>query len=96
MSDEDKSVSNAVVRDIKKTFGIDVGDLAKDLTKEYVREQIFGKKAPQVPRTKFTRTLDGLTLFLKSLWWVPAAAYFAFMLAIIAARVLANIAGVNT
>ena len=86
--------SGGIAEDLKKTLGIDLGDIAKDMTKDYVREQIFGKKAPVQIRSKFSRALDAVASFSRSMWWVPAAGYLAIGIAVILVKILAKLAGV--
>ena len=82
----------SLVKDIKRNFGIDVGEIVGELSKDYVKENVFGhKKNKYTPRSKFGRTLEAL----KDAWWVPAAVYFSFMLALIAGKVMAKMAGVE-
>ena len=86
------SPTGSLVEDIKKNLGIDIGDIAGTVAKDYVKENVFGKgRRPTSPRGKFGRTLEAL----KDAWWVPAAVYFSFMIALIGGKVLAKLAGVE-
>jgi len=89
---EVKSTTTSMVEDIKKNFGIDVGDIAGSVAKDYVKGTILGQnKRSTAPRSKFGRALDSL----KDAWWVPAAVYMSLMLAVIFTKFLARIAGVD-
>ena len=82
----------SLVKDIKRNFGIDVGEIVGEISKDYVKENVLGQKPKRyTPRGKFGRTLDAL----KDAWWVPAAVYFSFMLALIGGKVMAKMAGVE-
>lgn len=86
------SSTGTMVEDIKKNLGIDIGDIAGTVVKDYAKENIFGKGGNKyTPRSKFGRTLEALT----NAWWVPAAVYFSLIIAIIGAKVLAKLAGVE-
>lgn len=91
---ERTTATSAIASDVKKAFGIDIGDLAKDLTKDYLKEQILGRKAPIQTRSKFSRALDAVAMFSRSMWWVPAAGYLAIGVAVILVKILAKLAGV--
>ena len=92
-TEQDKpSPTGSMVEDIKKNLGIDIGDIAGTVAKDYVKENVFGKgQKNYTPRTKFGKTLEALT----NAWWVPAAVYFSLIIAIIGAKVLAKLAGVE-
>ena len=91
---ETPQASGGVVEDIKKNFGIDLQDLAKDITKDYVKGQIFGTKTQTVSRSKFSRALDAVAGFARSVWWVPAVGYLSLGIAVILIKILAKLAGV--
>lgn len=93
-SSERATTGSTIVSDVKKNFGIDIGDIAKDLTRDYVKSTIFGQKAAPVTRSKFSRALDAVASFSRSMWWVPAAAYLVLGIAVIAVKLLAKLAGV--
>lgn len=91
ITDESKP-EGSLVKDIKRNFGIDIGEIVGDISKDYVKENVLGhKKSRYTPRSKFGRTLEAL----KDAWWVPAAVYFSFMIGLIGAKVLAKMAGVE-
>lgn len=93
---ERPSTSTAMVDDIKRNFGIDIGDIAKEITKDYVKESVLGRKSSApVNRSKFAKALNGISEFCRTVWWIPAAAYFVLMLAVIAVKLLANLVGVT-
>ncbi|MBP2029746.1 hypothetical protein J2755_000666 [Methanohalophilus levihalophilus] len=93
---ERPNASTAMVEDIKNNFGIDVGEIAGSIARDYVKENVFGRKSTTpAGRSKFAKALFGISEFFRSVWWVPAAAYAAMMLVVIAVRLLANIAGVE-
>jgi len=88
------SPSGAIVNDIQKSLGIDVGDIVKEVAKDYAKDTIFGKKGPTSGRTKFSKALDGISEFVRSVWWVPAAAYLLLGISIIAIKWMSKLAGV--
>ena len=88
------SPSGAIVTDLQNSLGIDVGDIVKEVAKDYAKDTIFGKKTTATGRTKFSKALDGVSDFLRSVWWVPAAAYLLLGISIVAIKYLAKFAGV--
>lgn len=86
------SSTGTMVADIKKNLGIDIGDIAGTVVKDYAKDNIFGKGGNKyTPRSKFGKTLEALT----NAWWVPAAVYFSLIIAVIGAKLLAKLAGVE-
>lgn len=88
------SPSSAIITDLQKNLGIDVGDIVKDLAKDYAKESLFGKKGPVSGRTKFSKALDGISDFVRGVWWVPGAVYLLLGIAIVSIKVLEKLAGV--
>jgi hypothetical protein len=89
---ETKSTTGSMVADIKNNFGIDVGDIAGAVARDYVKGTILGQnKRSTVSRSKFGRVLDSL----KDAWWVPAAVYMSLGISVIACKFLAKIVGVD-
>jgi hypothetical protein len=86
--------SGGMVEDIKKNFGIDLQDLTKDIAKDYVKEQVFGRKSTPVTRSKFSKALDAVSSFGRSTWWLFPALYLAMGIAVILVKLLAKLAGV--
>lgn len=87
--------TNTMINDISKNLGIDVGDIIKDVAKDYAKETVFGKKNnTPAGRTKFSKALDGISNFVRSVWWVPAAMWFMLGIAIIGIKFLEKLAGV--
>ena len=92
--DETPQASGGMVEDIKKNFGIDLQDLTKDIAKDYLKENILGRKTVPVQRSKFSRALDAVSAFSRSMWWIPAAVYLVLGIAVILVKLLAKLAGV--
>ncbi len=89
---DENTQTSSLANDIKRNFGIDVGEIGTELGKDILKENILGRKPKNTaPRSKFGRTLEALT----NAWWVPAAVYFSLVIAIIGAKVLAKLAGVE-
>jgi len=80
-----------IITDIKKNFGIDVGDVVGSLAKDYIKDNTFGRTQKPPVNTKFGRTLRALT----NAWWVPAAVYLSCMIAVIFMKFLAQLMGVE-
>ena len=93
-TDETPQTSGGMVEDIRKNFGIDISDLTKDIAKDYLKENILGKRSAPVTRSKFSKALDAVAAFSKSMWWIPAAAYLVLGIAVILVKLLAKLAGV--
>ena len=91
---ERSTAGGAMASDLKKALGIDVGDLAKDLTKDYLKDQLLGRKSTPVTRSKFSKALDAVASFSRSVWWIPAAGYLAIGVAVILVKLMAKMVGV--
>ena len=92
--DETPQASGRMVEDIKKNFGIDISDLTKDIAKDYLKENILGKRSTPITRSKFSKALDAVSAFSRSMWWIPAAVYLVLGIAVILVKLLAKLAGV--
>lgn len=81
MNETDKKPG--VIRGLLNEIGFDDADkgffkdTVKDLVKEGVKEQIFGKsrRNREIPTTKLHKWIDAL----KGAWWVPAAVMGSMM-----------------
>lgn len=91
---ETPQAPGGMVDDIKKNFGIDLSDLTKDIAKDYLKEQVLGRRSTPVTRSKFSKALDALSSFFKSVWWIIPATYLLTGVAVILVKVLAKLAGV--
>jgi hypothetical protein len=93
-ADETPQASGGMAEDIKKNFGIDISDLTQGIAKDYLKETVLGRRTTPVSRSKFSKALDAIASFSKSMWWIPAAAYLAIGVAIILVKLMAKFAGV--
>jgi hypothetical protein len=86
--------SNALVKDIQNSLGIDLGDIVKDVAKDYAKDSLFGSKTKNTSKTKFSKALDAVSDFVRSVWWVPALAYMVLGISIISIKFLGKLVGV--
>lgn len=79
---------------LEKDLGIDISDIAKDAAAEYVKTSLFGPKQTGT-KSKFEKTLQAISNFIRSTWWVFVLFSLSLGLVLIFLIYLSKMVGIN-